>query len=40
MIYLAIIFVVVGFARGGLNMFLIMAVPVVIVSNSATAYGK
>lgn len=40
MIYLAIIFGVVDFAREDLNMFFFMAVPVVIVSNSATAYGK
>ncbi|KDR23584.1 protein scarlet-like isoform X2 [Zootermopsis nevadensis] len=38
-LYLVIIFGVVDFSRGDLNMFFLMAVPVVIVSNSATAYG-
>ncbi|GFG34519.1 hypothetical protein Cfor_11530 [Coptotermes formosanus] len=39
LIYLAIIFGVVDFARGDINLFFLMAVPVVFVSNSATAYG-
>lgn len=39
LIYLAIIFGVVDFARGDINLFFLMAVPVVFISNSATAYG-
>jgi hypothetical protein len=40
MIYFMIIFGLVDFARGDLNMFFLMALPVVIISNSATAYGN
>jgi hypothetical protein len=39
LIYLAIIFAVVDFARGDINLFFLMAVPVMFISNSATAYG-
>jgi len=38
-IHLAIIFGVVDFARGDINLFFLMAVPVVFISNSARAYG-
>jgi len=39
LIYLLIIFGVVDFARGDINFFFLMAVPVVFIFNSATAYG-
>jgi hypothetical protein len=38
-IYLAIIFGVVDFGSGDINFFFLMAVPVVFICNSATAYG-
>jgi hypothetical protein len=39
-LFLAIIFRMVDFARGDLNMFILLTGPVVIISNSATAYGN